>query len=268
MLPSPVWRVLVLLAFVASARAETWHLHAAIGNDAFTQLIPPLPDDGFTNDLALAIRRADHGLAIGGSIFHRMITDSPQGLRVDQLDLLATADRTLTPWLVAGARIGPTFTGNLGGRALQNWWHGFSHTGPTIAQGLPSLYPGEREAAVLVGGHVRAETGDVVRAYVAVDAQLALGGTGVSVFETAVGGIARAHVRTIELAVHFELAGADVETSDPWLALPLAYHRGWHVAWRVGTHVAWGANRISYEYRANEGGSGEPIGIIAYDRAI
>jgi hypothetical protein len=28
--------------------------------------------------------------------------------------------------------------------------------------------------------------------------------------------------------------------------------------------VAWSRYRLSYEYRANEGGSGEPIGVLAF----
>jgi hypothetical protein len=46
------------------------------------------------------------------------------------------------------------------------------------------------------------------------------------------------------------------------LAIPSGYGAGWQLGWRVGVHVAWGRMRIAYEYRANEGGSGEPIGLF------
>jgi hypothetical protein len=64
--------------------------------------------------------------------------------------------------------------------------------------------------------------------------------------------------------VHGELAYERFAATDDALTLPGGYGTGpSHLAWRLGVHVAWGRVMIAYEYRANEGGSGEPIGVVA-----
>ena len=94
-----------------------------------------------------------------------------------------------------------------------------------------------------------------------IDAQLGLGGGGVSIIDAALGGT----IGHPNVGVHAEIALTHYWVSDELLALPGGYDDGFHVEWRVGFHVAWSRFRLSYQYRANEGGSGEPIGVIAFE---
>ena len=58
----------------------------------------------FTNDLALEVHHADDQLALGGSIFHRMITANDLSRRRwDQLDLRATLAWRWRPTVELGA---------------------------------------------------------------------------------------------------------------------------------------------------------------------
>lgn len=256
------------LVLCGSARAGSWELRAAIGNDAFTEVIPPLDDQGFTNDLALAVQRGDGDLALGGSILHRMITSRAGRLRWDQLDLVATAERRWPCGLAAGAWLGPTFGGNFDGLAIQNRWHALSGTGPTIEEGLQDTYEGDRRVAVLAGVRGDASVGERVQGYGAFAGQLALGGTGVSRAEAAAGVRATGRLRGAAPGLHGELALTRYHTSDSNLELPGGYREGWQLEWRIGVEVAWSRYRLSYEYRANEGGSGDPIGVLAFAARI
>jgi len=248
-----------------SARAESWQLRVAHGNDAFTELIPPLDDQGFTCDLALGVQRTEGELALGGSVRHRMITSRAGRLRWDQLDAVATAERRWPRGLTAGAWLGPAFGGNLGGRAIQDRWHALTGTGPTIEEGLQDTYDGGRRAGVLAGARGAASIGERVQGYGALAGQLALSGTGVSLVEATVGARAAGRLRGATPGVHGELALARYRIGDPNLELPGGYGAGWQLEWRIGVQVAWSRYQISYEYRANEGGSGEPIGVLAFE---
>lgn len=254
-----------VLLLGGAAHAETWRLRAAIGNDAFTELIPPLDDQGFTNDLALAVARTGGDLSFGGAITHRIITARTGGLRWDQLDIVATAERTWPRGLAAGAWLGAGLGGNFGGRAIQNWWHDVSGTGQTLEQGLPPTYRGDRRAALLLGARETAAIGRRVQGYHVLAGQLALGETGVTRTEAAAGVRGIGRIGRTELGAHGELAVAYYRVGDPDLKLRGGYGEDWQLEWRLGAHVAWSRYRISYEYRANEGGSGEPIGALAFE---
>jgi hypothetical protein len=195
---------------------------------------------------------------------HRWITeetDIPSGRRRDLVDLVATVER---PWrfLTGSARVGPTFTGNLGGRYMQNGWHYLCRCGTLLEDGLQSEYEGDTDAGVLAGARIRAASGTWAQAYAFADGQVSLG-TGVSSFETAGGGIVEGVRGANRFGAHGELAVMRFHVADERLALPGAYRRGWHGAWRLGVHFARGRIRIDYEYRTNESGSGEPFAVIA-----
>ncbi len=253
--------VAILVVLATTAHADDWHGRAAIGNDAFTSVIPPLDDQGFTNDLALAVTHADDDLALGGSVFHRMITaNDGSRRRWDELDLRATAAWPWRPDVELAGWLGPSFGGNFGGLWIQNTWHAETGTGPTVEQGLQDRYPAGRRVGIVAGGRARGTLGDDVAAYGDATAQLALGDTGITMLALTAGGRARHRW----FAAHVELAVTRYDVADPYLALPDGYGAGWQLEWRVGVDVAWSRYRISYEYRANEGGSGEPIGVIAF----
>jgi hypothetical protein len=255
--------VVVLLVLACSAaHAETWYTYAAFRNDAFSELEVPLDDQGFTHDNVLSLRRAEGEYAFGGALQHRWITSRTDRRRWDQLDLVATGERVVAPGLLAGARVGPTFGGNFGGRWMQNGWHAISGTGPTVDQGLANDYQGGRKVGLLAGVRGRWQIGgERVLGYAVVDGQGAVGQTGVSSIESAAGGQARwRHV-----GASAEVAVTRYHVGDPNLALPGGYGAGWQLEWRVGVDVTWSRFRISYQYRANEGGSGEPVGVLGFE---
>src|SRR5438093_950743 len=114
-----------MIAAAGEARAD---LRTAFGNDYLAKL-DPNDDDGFTNDLDVRFWRPRGDYLLGGELFDRWITEQPRsaGRRRDLVELVATGERS---WgagrerlLTLGARIGPTFTGNLGGRWGQNAFH-------------------------------------------------------------------------------------------------------------------------------------------------
>ena len=253
---------LVCVASIAHADARIAH-----GNDAFSELDPPLDDTGFTADLAFAMWRPWRGYDVGGSYFHRWLTAKDSYDREDLLELTATATRR---WgerhreLVLGARTGPVLTGNWGGRWLQNAWHAVSRTGPTLDEGLADHYVADRAFGWLAGARAAGAWGmPALQGYGIADAQLSVG-TGVSSLEIAAGLRTFVRIRCVEFGAHVEAALDRFAVADDALTLRGGYGTTrWERAWRVGVQIAWARTQISYEYRANEGGSGEPIGVLA-----
>lgn len=243
-------------------------VRVAIDNDAFTEVTPPLDDSGFTHDFALAYWRPYRGYQVGASFLDRWLTEVTGRRREDLVELLATIAQshgvTRLHEFNWRAHVGPTLTGNLGGRWMQNKWHDVSGTGPTLSQGLQNSYVAQRALGVVVGGRVGFSHGiPALQAYGWLDAQLALG-TGLSSFETLLGVQAIARPGHLELGCHGEIAVDRFHTNDAALQFRGGYGTGWQVAFRVGVHVAWARYRIDYEYRSNEGGSHEPIGVVAF----
>ena len=258
--------VLVLCALAAPAAAD---FRYAMGNDVFTDLSPPVDDDGFTHEFDLRFSRPHRGYVIGGRLFDRWITEVPRpaGGRRDLLELVATIERT---WeepgrdVTALARVGPSFTGNLGGRWTQNRFHTFCDCGDRLDQGLQSRYDGDGGVGALVGSRVRGSIGvPVAQVYGVVDGQVVVG-AGVTWIDAAAGGRLVARVGSTELSAHAEVAVMRFHANDERLAMSGGYGFGWQSAYRIGVHVAWSRFRLEYEYRANEGGSGEPIGVVAF----
>ena len=256
----------------AAARADStephWLFYAAFRNDVFTELIPPMDDRGFTHDNVFVLRRRTAPYTFGGGFVHRFITSRIDRRRWDLAEVFALAEHAVlrpfadgTPTTLVGSlRLGPVAGGNFGGRYLQNGWHEISETGPTVDEGLANDYPGDRRFGLVAGARGRASVGERVQAYGFVDGQVALGGTGVTSMQTAVGvSGALAHV-----GAYVEVALARYHVGDPYLALPGAYASGVQFEWRVGVDVHWSRFRVGYEYRANEGGSGEPIGVVEF----
>jgi hypothetical protein len=244
------------------ASEPLWLTYAAFRNDVFTELDPPIDDVGFTHDNVFALRRRQGTDTFGGSFVHRFITSTRDRRRWDLVELFATGERA---WLVldrvqttATLRAGPTLGGNWGGRYLQNGYHAITRTGPTVDEGLANDYPGDREFGFVLGGRARASIGDRLQGYGFVDGQVALGGTGVTSTQATLGG----NAALTHVGAHVEVAVARYHASDPYLALPGAYRSGWQFEWRVGVEVHWSRFRIGFEYRANESGSGEPMGLV------
>jgi hypothetical protein len=255
----------MVLALCRVATADAWGGRAAIGNDAFADVYPVIDDQGFTNDLALELHHTSDQLAIGGSILHRMITarDATRR-RWDQVDLRATLAWQWRPAVELRGWLGPSFGGNFAGLAIQNAWHRWTHSGPTVDDGLPNVYPGDRRVGVVGGGRARGSSGGDLGAYGDVAGQLAVGATGVTSVDAAAGAYAQHRWGGTALRAHIELALTRYHVEDPYLALPDGYGAGWQLEWRAGLELTTGRYRISYEFRANEGGSGEPIGVIAF----
>ena len=254
-----------------AARAEGavepfWLTYAAFRNDVFSELIPPMDDWGFTHDNVFTLRRRAGALTIGGGFLHRWITSREDRRRWDLLSLFATAEhawafeRDFPLALAIAGRAGPAFGGNYGGQYFQNGWHAISGTGPTVEQGLANDYPGDRTFGFTLGARARAAVGERVQAYSFYDGQLSLGGTGVTSMQAAVGGSAASKY----LGAHVEVALSRYHVSDPNLALPGAYRTGFQLEWRVGVDVHFTRFRVGYEYRANESGSGEPVGVFEF----
>jgi hypothetical protein len=243
-----------------------WLFYVALRNDAISELDPPFDDVGFTHDNVLAIRRQAGALTLGGSFVQRWITSSEDRRRWDLVELFATGERAwswpidLPHAITTSVRVGPAFGGNFGGRYMQNGWHALTKSGPTLDQGLANDYPGDRTLGIVAGGRARGAVGDRLQGYSFVDTQAALGGTGVSSLEVAVGGAAAG----THLGAHVELAVTRYHVGDAQLALPGAYRTGFHLELRVGVAVMWSRFRVGYEFRANESGSGEPVGVLEF----
>ncbi|HEY5924289.1 MAG TPA: hypothetical protein VIV11_21580 [Kofleriaceae bacterium] len=251
----------------ADSSEPYWFTYAAFRNDVFTELDPPIDDFGFTHDNVFVLRRQQGIYTFGGSFMHRWITSRMDRRRWDLVELFATGERELVVWtdaaerphrVSATVRVGPTLGGNFGGRYMQNGWHEISETGPTVYEGLANDYPGDRKLGFVIGSRVRASVGDRLQGYGFVDGQVALGGTGVTAMQAALGGNAASKY----LGVHLELGLTRYHVGDPYLALPGGYRPGFQLEWRLGVDVHWSRFRIGYEYRANESGSGEPMGVF------
>lgn len=264
MIRCPSVRALIatlLLTATGHADDATWHTYAALRNDVFSEALPPYDDVGFTHDTVFSLRRQNGDWMFGGGALHRWITSNVDRRRWDQVELLALGERAWPHRISTGARLGPTLGGNFGGRYLQNGWHTLTNTGPTVDEGLANNYPGGREVGIIAGLRGRIQLGeDRLHGYAIADGQLAAGATGVTSVETAVGGSGTWR----HIGGHAELAVTRYHVGDPYLALPGGYGAGWQLEWRVGIHVAWSRFRLSYQYRANEGGSGEPVGVVAF----
>ncbi len=256
----------IIVAVPSIAHAD---LRIAIGNDAFSEVQPPLDDSGFTNDVELSFWRPVGNHNVGVKLFDRWLTEVGGARRQDLVELLATAAHTWgqrrTHEATLSGRAGLVTTGNLGGRWMQNGWHALSETGPTLDQGLQDQYITDRHFGAVAGGRAGFSIGDArVQSYGWVDGQLALG-TGVSSLEVAYGAQPVWYLGGTEVAVHVEFAVARFGVADDALTIPGGYGIDrWQTSWRVGAHVAWSRYRVEYQYRANEGGSGEPIGIWAF----
>jgi hypothetical protein len=248
------------------AHADDWQMRAVLGNDAFNGVLSYPDDNGFTNDLALAIRRIHGAYGIGGSILDRMITSSQTEQRCDLVELFATASWVLRPGVFAELRLGPTVVGNLGGFWIQSRWHRLTRTGPHDPHELPSAYPGELRAGGVGGLRLEAGYGAPLRLFGAVDGQVATGETGVTFGEGDAGLDASVHIGPAELGIYGELALARYHVDDVRLAMPGAYRPGWQVDRRIGVHAGWGRYRLSFEYRTNESGSGEAFSMFTLER--
>ena len=257
-------RLVIITALATLPEIAHADIRIALGNDVFTELEPPIDDNGFTNDLDIQFWRPYRDYLVGGRLIDRWITEDTlmrMGRRRDLVDLVATVERTwgvVTPSL----RVGPTFTGNLGGRYMQNGWHTLCSCGASLEDGLQSEYEGDGDIGALAGARVFAAYGTWAQAYAFTDGQLSLG-TGVSSFEAAAGGVLEGARGRNRFGMHLELAVMRFHVVDDRLALPGAYRPGWQGAWRLGVHYARGRTRIDYEYRANKDGSGEPFAVIA-----
>ena len=259
---------LVLCVLVAAhpARAD---LRVAFDNDILAHF-DPKDDDGFTNDLDVRFWRPLDDYLIGGRFFDRWVTEEPRsaGGRRDLIELVATGERS---WgdgpaqrVTLGARLGPTFTGNLGGRWMQNEFHTLCGCGAQLSQGLQSRYVGSDDGGVVAGGSARASLGvPWLQAYGALDTQAAVG-TGVTFLDIAAGANAIYRNGATEVGAHFELVLADFYVvDDDGLGMPGGYRPGWQTGYRYGLYVARRWFRIEYEFHSNEGGSGSPIGLVA-----
>jgi hypothetical protein len=258
--------VACLLLASRPARAD---LRTAFDNDIFAHFDPE-DDDGFTNDLDIRFWRPFRGYQIGGKLFDRWVTEEPRsaGHRRDLVELVATGEQS---WgrgparlLTVGARFGPTFTGNLGGRWMQNAFHTLCGCGQPLSEGLQSQYVGKDDAGVVAGGTARGSIGlPWLQAYGVLDMQGAVG-TGVAFVDAAAGGSAIYRRGWTEVGVHFELVGSRFHVvDDQGLGIPGGYRPGWQSGYRTGLYVARRWFRIEYEFHSNEGGSGSPIGLVA-----
>jgi hypothetical protein len=255
----------LVLLHAGSARAD---LRVAFDNDLLARL-DPQDDDGFTSDIDVRFWRPYRDYLVGGKLFYRWITEEPRsaGRRRDLLELVATGERswgTVGRGLVVSARLGPTFTGNLGGRWGQNAFHTTCHCGQTLAEGLQYRYEGDNKAGALAGGRAAAGLGAPWgHGYTAVDTQAAVG-TGVTFIDAALGGELIYRRSSTEVGAHVELAVMRFHVEDEGLAIPGGYRPGWQDGYRWGFYVARGRIRFEYEMHSNEGGSGSPIGLVAF----
>jgi hypothetical protein len=259
-------RIVASTLLVASlAHADAWDFEAELGNDAFDGVLSHTDDNGFTNDFGFAMHHRSGSLAVGGSVFDRMITSRAVMRRCDLTEMFARVT-----WFATGLaielRAGPTFAGDLGGLWVQSHWHHLSGTGPRDPRELPTVYMRDFRSGAVAGARVKAGVGDPLRAYGTLDGQAAVGETGVS-FAEAAGGL-RASVRLgpVELGLFGELALGRYHVGDPELSIPGAYRRGWQVDRRVGVAVGVRRYRAAFEYHTNETSSGEAFSVITIER--
>jgi hypothetical protein len=267
-------RVRVILAALVTTCAAIGDARAdfrfAIANDVFTAARPLGSDDnGFTNDLDFSFWRPYRAYLVGGRLYDRWITEETPigGRRRDLVDLLATVERT---WgaparsLRVAARFGPTFTGNLGGRWMQNAFHTTCRCGRPLDAGLQDTYEGDNDAGVLAGTRAVGAAGTAwAQGYATADLQGSLG-TGVSSVEGALGGRLLGNSGNNRFGGHVEIAVNRFHVDDERLAIPGGYRSGWQSTWRAGVYYARGRVRVDFEYRDNEDSSGQPIGVLAF----
>jgi hypothetical protein len=256
-------RLLAAIMLLATMpRFASADLRVAIRNDVFTDVTPPADDDGFTHDFDIHFWRPYREYLVGARLVDRWVTERVVygGIRRDLFDLLATAERTFGDVLTPSLRIGPTFTGNLGGKVIQNAFHTTCHCGRKLSEGLQDTYVGDNDIGLVTAARVYAATTvqPWLAPYAFVDGRLSLG-TGVSSFESTGG----AQFRYWRMAAHVELAFMRFHLVDERFEMAGSYRSGWQFGWRAGLQYEKGRVRIGYEYRANEDGSGEPIGVVA-----
>ena len=238
--------------------------HPAIGNDVFTDAIPPADDDGFTNDIDVRFWRPRGRYLVGAWVLDRWVTQIGGKRRWDMVEAVGTLQRSWGQHLIGALRVGPVFGGTLGGRWGQNAFHGVCHCGRLLSEGtLQDTYVGGRSAGAMAGVRVMATAGEGVQPYAVADAQGAVG-AGVSSIEGAGGVRVATRLRCVRLAAHGEIAGTRYHVNDPQLGMNGGYGAGWQMEWRVGAEVAWSRYHVDYEYRANEGGSGQPFAVVAF----
>ncbi|MDB4959865.1 MAG: hypothetical protein JWO36_7434 [Myxococcales bacterium] len=247
-------------------RADVWEMDAVVGNDAFNGVLSHPDDNGFTNDLGLAIRRRRGDLALGGSVLDRMITSSGIMRRCDLVELFATITWFLDDLRMIELRAGPTVAGDLGGLWVQSHWHRLTRTGPRDPRKLPSVYMHDFRTAGVAGLRAEAGYGGPIRAYGTVDGQFAFGDTGVSFAEGAGGLRASYRIGPVELGILGELALGRYRVDDAELAIPGAYRPGWQIDRRIGVRVGMHRYRVAFEYHTNETSSGEAFSEITFER--
>jgi hypothetical protein len=245
--------------------ADVWAVQAMLGNDAFDGVLSHTDDNGFTNDLGLAMWRRRGELALGGSVLDRMITSKGIMRRTDLIELFARARWTLGPVTLEG-RAGPTFAGDFGGQWVQSRWHRMTGTGPRDPRETPSIYMDDFRAGAVAGLRGEAGYGGAIRAYGTLDGQVASGETGVSFGEGAGGLRVGYRFGPVELGLFGELALGRYHVDDAELAMPGAYRPGWQVDRRVGALVGFERYRLSFEYHTNETSSGEAFSVFTLER--
>ena len=256
----------VACALAGAARADAWRGSVLVGNDAFDSVLSHTDDDGFTSDLGIALYDVHGGLALGGSLLHRMITARDSMLRCDLGEVFARAAWMPRPHVQLELRLGPTFAGNLGGYWLQSRWHHVTGDGPHDPRMLQDEYTGRLRAGGAGGLRALAGWGGPLRAYGSLDAQLAAGGTGVTFAEAMIGGAVTRRRYSYALGLHAELAAGIYHVDDLRLAVPGGYRRGGQLDARIGVHAAFGRYRFAFTYHTNETSSGEAFGIFSIER--
>jgi hypothetical protein len=260
-------RGIVASAILAAGvvHADGLEMEAVLGNDVFDGVLSHTDDNGFTNDLGLALRLRRGDLAFGGSIRDRMITSSGAKRRCDLVELFATTTWFPDDLLTIELRAGPTVAGDLGGLWVQSRWHRLTGTGPRDPRRLPTVYMHDVRVAGVAGVRAELGYGDPIRAYGTLDAQLALGDTGVS-FAEATGGLRASYgIGPFELGVFGELALGRYGVDDAALAIPGAYRPGWQIDQRIGVQLGANRYRVSFEYHTNETSSGESFSEISFE---
>jgi len=245
-----------------------WQLDVQWWNDLFADP-PPADDQGFTNDFLLGFEWAMKSATGRVEVFYRIITERYGIRRWDQVDLTGAwkTSRRVRGWdMATSARTGLSLGGSFGGQAIQGTWHRVTGSGITVDQGLQSLYDGDRRIAVLVGGRGAVSRRlSLVRGRVGIDAQAALGSTGVSRMWTYAGATLEVPIQSWRLSLDFELVVARYHTSDPNLKLRGGYGTGaWQLEPRLSLAAGVAGHSFGWQYRANESGSGEAVGLFFF----